>query len=152
MRRNLVITLCLIGALAFIAAAPLQAAEKENGDLKNFLNGQYSLIGKGPGSNETYSGAVSIKTHGRKLEVIRCVGNQRFVGTGSIVPITGDRVPNLKVHWREGKDDYEALYMIHADADNYGRLSGPYVRTNNKDERFGWELLYVDPDNAITCK
>lgn len=152
MRRDLLTVIFLAFALALLVVLPLHAAEKKNGDLKDFLNAQYGLIGKRPGSNETYSGAVSIKTHGRKLEVIRCVGNHRFIGTGSIVPITSDRIPNLKVHWREGKDDYEALYMIHADVDNYGRLSGPYVRTNNKDEKLGWEMLYVDPDNTATCR
>lgn len=120
-------------------------------DLSGFLRATYGLIGKRPGSGETYSGALAIKPHGDTIEVIRCIGPSRIAGTGSIVRITSDRIPNLKVKWRDGKDDYEAFYMIHGDADNYARLSGPYIRLNDP-AKSGWELLYVEPDGAPVCK
>ncbi|MBP1748184.1 MAG: hypothetical protein H6Q52_723 [Deltaproteobacteria bacterium] len=120
-------------------------------DPSGFLSATYGLIGKRPGSSETYSGAVAIKPHGNTIEVIRCVGSSRIKGKGSIISITSDKIPSLKVRWRDGKDDYEALYMIHSDSDNYARLSGPYVRLHDE-TKLGWELLYVDPDDAAVCK
>lgn len=134
----------------FLCAAPAAAGANDE-DLAGFLGATYGLIGKKPVSGETYSGAVVIERHGGAIEVTRCVGSSRITGKASIVPITSDRIPNLKVTWRDGKDDYEALYMIHSDADNYARLSGPYVRLIDK-TKFGWELLYVDPGGAPVCK
>ena len=131
-------------------AAPSVCGAKDK-DLSGFLNATYGLIGKKPGSSHTYCGAVTIKPHGETIEVIRCIGSSRITGKGSIISITSDRIPNLKVRWHEGKDDYEALYMIHSDADNYARLSGPYVRLNDE-TKFGWELLYIDPDGRAACK
>jgi hypothetical protein len=137
--------------LAAVLCMAMPARGSKDADLPGFLSATYSLIGKKPGSNQTYSGSVTIKTHGDTIEVIRCIGSSRLAGSGSIVAITADKIPNLKVRWREGKDEYEALYVIQGDADNYARLSGPYVRLRDNGKP-GWELLYVDPDGANTCK
>lgn len=145
-RSCIVIFVCIL----FLCAVPAAFGVKDE-ELSGFLTATYGLIGKKPGSGETYSGAVAIEPHGGAIEVIRCIGSSRITGKGSIVPITSDKIPNLKVQWRDGKDDYEALYMIHSDADNYARLSGPYVRLRDK-TKFGWELLYVDSGGAPACK
>lgn len=138
-------------ALAVLLCAGASVHSAQDSDLPGFLSATYGLIGKKPGSGETYSGAAAIKPHGDTIEVVRCIGSSRIVGKGSIVQITSDRIPNLKVRWRDGKEDHEALYMIHSDADNYARLSGPYVRLSDR-TKSGWELLYVDPDGAPACK
>jgi hypothetical protein len=138
-------------ALAVLLCAAASVHGAQDRDLPGFLSATYGLIGKKPGSPQTYSGSVTIKPRGDAIEVIRCIGPSRVAGKGSIVRITGDRIPNLKVRWREGKDEYEALYMIHGDGDNYARLSGPYVLLHDG-AKVGWELLYVDPDGAPACK
>ncbi len=120
-------------------------------DLPGFLEGNYGLIGKKPGSDDTYSGSARIRINGDKLEVLRCVGSSRFEAEGSIIPVTSDRISHVKVRWSDGKDQYEALYAIHGDADNYARLSGPYVRMDDQTS-FGWELLYVDPNGGPVCR
>lgn len=149
MNRKVSYILVLICVLFFCASPSAFGAKDE--DLSGFLNATYGLIGKKPGSSETYSGSVAIRPHGDGIEVVRCVGTSRITGKASIVPVTSDRIPNLKVEWRDGKDRYEAFYMIHSDADNYARLSGPYVRLTDR-AKFGWELLYVDPHGAPVCK
>jgi len=133
--------LCTPGALA-------QGAGK---DLPGFLEGDYGLIGKKPGSDDTYSGTARIRQRGNKLEVLRCVGSFRLAGEGSIVPVTSDRIPNLKVRWRDAKNEYEGRYQINGDLDNYARLSGPYVLTEDQ-TKFGWELFYVDRDGGPVCR
>ncbi len=142
---------CIVFLVLMLLIFAIPSYSAEDKDLSGFLSATYGLIGKKPGSSQTYSGAVTIKPHGNTIEVIRCIGSSRIKGNGSIIPITSDRVPNLKVKWRDGKDEYEALYMIHSDADNYARLSGPYVRLHDE-TKFGWELLYVDPDGLAVCK
>ena len=143
--------LCIVFLVLMPLIFAIHSYSAEDKDLSGFLSATYGLIGKKPGSGQTYSGAVAIKPHGNTIEVIRCIGSSRIKGNGSIIPITGDRVPNLKVKWSDGKDEYEALYMIHSDADNYARLSGPYVRLH-EETKLGWELLYVDPDGLAVCK
>ena len=134
---RLAIGLITVAAL-LCAAAPVHGIEDR--DLPGFLSAAYGLIGKRPGSAETYAGSVTIKARGDALEVIRCIGSSRIAGKGSVVLVTSDAIPNLKVRWHEGKDEYEALYMIHGDADNYARLSGPYIRLHDA-AKLGWELL-----------
>lgn len=141
-------------ALAFLVFLCVPAGSQAQGagrDLPGFLEGDYGLIGKRPGSGETYSGTVRIRLSGDKLKVMRCVGTSRLAGEGSIVPVTSDRIPNLKVRWRDGRKEYEGRYQINGDPDNYARLSGPYVSTEDQ-TKFGWELFYVDRDEGRACR
>lgn len=140
-------------AAAFFFAGPAAGAGAEKGDdLPGFVTGNYSVIGKRPGSDETYSGTATITRSGNKLKIIRCIGGARHTGEGSIVPVTSDRIPNVIYHWLDGVHKYEGRYDIHADIDNYARLSGPYVRTAADQAGWGWELLYVDSDNTRECR
>ncbi len=138
--------------LVLLLSAPCLVAGADGGkDLPGFLEGNYGLVGRRPGTGETYSGTVTIKARDGGLEVIRCVGGSRHAGQGSIVLVTADRIPALSVRWGDGKKEYRGRYDIHGDADNYARLSGPYVAMEDERE-FGWELLYVDPGNGPVCR
>ncbi len=150
MKRSLPWVLALV-VLTFLCASGGSQAQGSGKDLPGFLEGDYGLIGKKPGSDETYSGTVRIRQSGNKLEVLRCAGSSRLAGEGSIVSVTSDRIPNLKVRWRDGKNEYEGRYQINGDSDNYARLSGPYVLTEDQ-TKFGWELFYVDRDGGPVCR
>ncbi len=144
---SVIVLAVLIPALSHCGAA----AKENNEDLLGFLQGSYGLIGKRPLSGDTYSGTVTIKRAGDKLEILRCVGGTRLAGEGSIVLVTADKISNLRIRWREAGDDYEGLYEIHSDVENYARLSGPYVRAKER-TRLGWELLYVDRNGGQACR
>ena len=140
--------------IALMGPALCSATEKDdNGDLLNFLAGTYGVIGKMPGdeSAPVYSGLVTIRRSGSKLEITRCIGGARHKGEGSIVPVTGDRIMTMQYRWQDGKNKYEGRYDIHSDIDNYARLSGPFVHVGNSG-RFGWELLYFEEDVMGKCR
>ncbi len=157
MKRDISITLAIgiLAAALFIAgpaAAAAGAVKGDYDDLLGFVTGSYSVIGKKPGSSETYSGTVTIKRSGSRLKMVRCIGGARYTGEGSIVPVTGDRIPNVIYHWFDGDRKYEGRYEIHSDIDNYARLSGPYVRTASDQAGWGWEMLYVDGGKGGECR
>jgi hypothetical protein len=126
----------------------IEKADKES--LSQFIEGTYSAIGKMPGNNETYYGIVKITENKNGFEIVRCVKGKRLTGSAEIVEVTADRIPSPKYSYRDGKSLYEGRYDIHSDADNYGRLSGPFVKKGSKG-RLGWELLYVDNGVPDRC-
>lgn len=144
----------LAAALFFAGpvAAGSSALKGDEDSLLGFVVGTYGVIGKRPGSAETYSGTATIMRSGNKLKIIRCIGGARFTGEGSIAYVTGDRIPNVIYHWLDGVQKYEGRYEIHSDIDNYARLSGPYVRTASDRAGWGWEMLYVDSGNGGECR
>jgi hypothetical protein len=126
----------------------IEKADKES--LSQFIEGTYSVIGKRPGSNETYYGAVKITENEKGFAIVRCIIGKRFVGSAEIVEVTADKIPNLKYSYKEGKSVYEGRYDILSDIENYGRLSGPYVKKGSK-SKLGWEMLYIDGDAPRKC-
>lgn len=126
-------------------------ARGDEGALLDFVVGNYGVVGKEPGGT-TYSGTATITRCGNKLKIVHCIGGARRSGEGSIVPVTGDRIPNVIYHRSEGPRKYKGRYEIHTDIDNYARLSGPYVLSGADETVWGWEMLYMDPDNAGECR
>lgn len=157
-KHSISIPLALVALAAFLlfagpaAAGGGGAVRGDEDTLLGFVVGTYGVIGKRPGSGETYSGTATIKRSGNKLTIIRCISGARHTGEGSIVPVTSDRIPNVIYHWLDGTQKYEGRYEIHSDIDNYARLSGPYVRTAPEQAGWGWEMLYVDSGNGGECR
>jgi hypothetical protein len=118
--------------------------------LRQFIQGTYSVVGKRPGSNKTYHGAVKITQNNNGFAIVRCVQEKRLTGSAEIVEITADKILNLKYSFKEGKNVYEGRYDIHSDIENYGRLSGPYMKKGSK-SKLGWEMLYIDGDSPQEC-
>jgi hypothetical protein len=126
----------------------IEKADKES--LSQFIEGTYSVIGKMPGSTETYYGAVKITQSKKGFAVLRCIKKKRLTSSAEIVEVTADKIPNLKYSYKDGKNVYEGRYDIHSDIENYGRLSGPYTKKGSKG-KLGWELLYIDSDTPGEC-
>ena len=126
----------------------IEKADKES--LSQFIEGTYSVIGKRPGSTETYYGTVKITENTKGFQIVRCIKGKRLTGSAEIVEVTADKIPNLKYSYKDGKSLYEGRYDIHSDVDNYGRLSGPYVRKSSK-SKLGWELLYIEENAKNEC-
>jgi hypothetical protein len=126
----------------------IEKTDKES--LSQFIEGTYNVIGKMPGSTQTYYGAVKIIQSKKGFAVLRCVKGKRLTGSAEIVEVTADKISNLKYSYKEGKTVYEGRYDIHSDVDNYGRLSGPYTKKGGK-SKLGWELLYIDGDAPNEC-
>lgn len=118
--------------------------------LSQFVEGTYSVIGKMPGSTETYYGAVKITQSKKGFVIVRCIKGKRLTGSAEIIEVTADKIPSLKYSYKEGKSVYEGRYDIHSDVDNYGRLSGPYTKKGSKG-KLGWEMLYIDSDTPGEC-
>jgi len=126
----------------------IENADKES--LSQFIEGTYGVIGKKPGSTETYYGTVKIRENKNGFQIIRCIKGKRLTGSAEIIEVTADKIPNLKYSYKDGKSIYEGRYDIHSDVDNYGRFSGPYSKKGNKG-KLGWEFLYIDSDIQNEC-
>jgi hypothetical protein len=126
----------------------VEKGDKES--LSQFIEGTYSVIGKRPGTNETYYGAMKITASNNRLAIVRCVKGKRVTGSAEIVEVTADKIPNLRYSYKDGKSIYEGRYDIHSDVDNYGRLSGPYTKKGSKG-KLGWEMLYIDSNTPNEC-
>jgi hypothetical protein len=143
--------LLLITAIIFGIFTICYGAEKgDKKSLSQFIEGAYRVIGKKPGSNETYYGAVKITENKNGFAIVRCIKGKRLTGSAEIVEVTADKIPNLRYFYKDGKSAYEGRYDIHSDVDNYGRLSGPYTKRGGRG-RLGWEMLYVDNDAPNEC-
>ena len=80
----------------------IEKTDKES--LSQFIEGTYSVIGKMPGSTETYYGAVKIIQSKKGFAVLRCVKGKRLTGSAEIVEVTADKIPSSQVFLQRGKE------------------------------------------------
>ena len=135
---------CLAVAICFLAATPVWAQDDETGDLIGFLQGTYRLVGQWPDSDETYQGVVVMKSQGDRLAIQRTINGQMVQAVGRISKATADEIKVVTVTFSHRNRDYEATYLIHADLDNYARLTGYLYQASGKTVKPGLEALFID--------
>jgi hypothetical protein len=120
-----------------------QAKDFSDEPLYDFLCGTYQVIGRLPDSDQLYSGKVDLKRSGTHLEVLRLMGGRAVKGIGKIETKTPDKIKVLRVRFRSEEKDYEAIYLIGSDLDNYGRLTGHVYFKGGETRRPGLEALFI---------
>jgi len=93
--------------------------------LRNYVAGEYDLIGRKADSSATYNGHVTLRDEGGVLQVTRTVECKTDKCAARFDTIAGsDRIPVLRMRFRfEGKE-YDATYSWQSDPDNYPRFTG----------------------------
>ena len=71
--------------------------------------GRYTLVGSNPGSNDRYSGTVTVERTGDTFRVTWDIGSQTFIGTG----IGSDK--GFAVSYRSGNQTGLAIYGANGD-------------------------------------
>lgn len=101
--------------------------------LRNYMAGEYDLIGRKADSNATYNGHVTLRDEGGVLQVTRTVEGKTDKCSARFDTVAGtDRIPVLRMHFRFDGKEYEATYRWQSDPDNYPRFTGYLYLSNTK--------------------
>ncbi|HEY4281651.1 MAG TPA: hypothetical protein VGM62_01215 [Chthoniobacterales bacterium] len=112
-------------------------------DVAKFVEGEYVLIGRRPGSDATYTGRLVLRDKVEGLDFTRTIGGDRQ--TGRVVFDTKadeSGKPVLKIRFSMDGQKYEATYLWHTDLSNFARLTGYVYLADGKTKFPGLEALF----------
>jgi len=109
--------------------------------LRNYMAGEYDLIGRKADSSATYNGHVTLRDEGGALQVTRTVEGKTDKCAARFDTVAGsDRIPVLRMHFRFDRKEYDATYRWQSDLDNYPRFTGYLYLSGTKSP--GLEALF----------
>ena len=109
--------------------------------LRNYMAGEYDLIGRKADSSATYNGHVTLRDEGGVLQVTRTVEGKTDTCAARFDTVAGtDRIPVLRMHFRFDGKEYDATYSWQSDPDNYPRFTGYLYLSGTKSP--GLEALF----------
>ena len=109
--------------------------------LRNYMAGEYDLIGRKADSTSTYNGHVTLRDEGGVLQVTRTVEGKTEKCAARFDTVAGtDRIPVLRMHFRFDGKEYDATYRWQSDPDNYPRFTGYLYLSGTKSP--GLEALF----------
>ena len=109
--------------------------------LRNYMAGEYDLIGRKADSSANYNGHVALRDEGGVLEVIRTVEGKTDKCAARFDTVAGtDRIPVLRMHFYFDAKEYDATYRWQSDPDNYPRFTGYLYLSGTKSP--GLEALF----------
>ena len=109
--------------------------------LRNYMAGEYDVIGRKADSSATYNGHVALRDEGRVLQVIRTVEGKTDKCAARFDSVPGtDRIPVLRMHFYFDGKEYDATYRWQSDPDNYPRFTGYLYLSGTKSP--GLEALF----------
>ena len=93
--------------------------------LRNYMAGEYELIGRNADSSATYNGHVTLRDEEGVLRVTRTVEGKTDKCAARFDTVAGtDRIPLLRMHFYFHGKEYDATYRWQSDPDNYPRFTG----------------------------
>ena len=109
--------------------------------LRNYMAGEYDLIGRKADSSATYNGHVTLRDEGGVLQVTRTVEGRTDKCAARFDTVAGtDRIPVLRMHFYLNGKEYDATYHWQSDPDNYPRFTGYLYLSGTKSP--GLEALF----------
>jgi hypothetical protein len=109
--------------------------------LRNYIAGEYDLIGRKADSTSTYNGHVTLRDEGGVLQVTRTIEGKTDKCSARFDTVAGtDRIPLLRMHFHFDGEEYDATYRWQSDPDNYPRFTGYLYRSGTKSP--GLEALF----------
>jgi hypothetical protein len=109
--------------------------------LRNYMAGEYDLIGRKADSSATYNGHVTFRDEGGLLQVTRTVEGKTDTCAARFDTVAGtDRIPVLRMHFHFDGKEYDATYRWQSDPDNYPRFTGYLYLSGTKSP--GLEALF----------
>ena len=109
--------------------------------LRNYMAGEYDLIGRKADSSATYNGHVTLRAEGGVLQVTRTVEGKTDKCAARFDTVAGtDRIPVLRMHFCFDGKEYDATYRWQSDPDNYPRFTGYVYLSGTKSP--GLEALF----------
>lgn len=144
-RLTILAVILMITAISLTyAAEPLKDKAHEDA-LLTFLENTYEMVGRYPDGGATYSGTVTLIRKENELAMTRDIKGKKAIGAAHLVAVTADAVTVLQAEFIEGKQKYQATYIIGSDLDNYARLSGRTNFAGRGTKKPGMEALFILP-------
>jgi hypothetical protein len=136
--------LAILPILLFVVCARSGETDRKPLDeqfLRNYMAGEYDLIGRKADSSATYNGHVSLRDEGGVLRVTRTVEGKTDKCVARFDSVAGtDRIPVLRMHFYFDGKEYDATYRWQSDPDNYPRFTGYLYLSGTKSP--GLEALF----------
>jgi len=136
--------LAILPILLFVVCARSGETDRKPLDeqfLRNYMAGEYDLIGRKADSSATYSGHVTLRDEGEVLQVTRTVEGKTDKCAARFDTVAGtDRIPVLRMHFYFNGKEYDATYRWQSDPDNYPRFTGYLYLSGTKSP--GLEALF----------
>ena len=136
--------LAILPILLFVVCARSGETDRKPLDeqfLRNYMAGEYELIGRKADSSATYNGHVSLRDEGGVLRVTRTVEGKTDKCVARFDTVAGtDRIPVLRMHFYFDGKEYDATYRWQSDPDNYPRFTGYLYLSGTKSP--GLETLF----------
>jgi hypothetical protein len=132
---------------AFIALAGLPspaafAADADESPLWDFVRGRYTLIGRHPDSQATYTGTAKIERIGRQLRLTRTIAGRQERLFGAVRRADPGEAWVLAFKWGQ-KEPLEMVCLVGPDLDNYARLTCHWGRAGNPHAQPGMEAYFA---------
>ena len=136
--------LAILPILLFVVCARSGETDRKPLDeqfLRNYMAGEYDLIGRKADSSATYNGHVSLRDEGGVLRVTRTVEGKTDKCVARFDTVAGtDRIPVLRMHFYFDGKEYDATYRWQSDPENYPRFTGYLYLSGTKSP--GLEALF----------
>src|SRR5215475_15621904 len=134
-----------ISAILLVAVSPGSGETDRNPVdeefLRNYMAGEYDLIGRKADSTSTYNGHVTLRDEEGVLQVTRTIDGKTDKCSARFDTVAGtDRIPLLRMHFHFDGEEYDAAYRWQSDPDNYPRFTGYLYRSATKSP--GLEALF----------
>ena len=129
------------GSISF--GAQTLTGRAQDDELLAFLENTYEVVGRYPESGSTYSGTLTLTRKDNELVMTREIRGKKGIGTARLAGATADALTVLKAEFIEGKQKYQATYIICSDLDNYARLSGWTYFKSRETKKPGMETLFI---------
>ena len=143
----------LLGLLCLLLAFPVHArpvSKLPRKELVNIMVGEYTVVGKRPEADSTYTGRLVFRAKGSKLAFTRTVEGKVVRGVATLETTTiGDPAPVLRLRFVQDGQRLEATFQWMFDLDNYARFTGYVYRVDGvTTRRAGLEMLFPTPPSV----
>ena len=138
--RGILQAACL--ALACLLAPPAFAADDDESPLWDFVRGRYTLIGRHPDSQATYTGTAKIERVGQQLRLTRTIAGRQERIFGTVRRADPGEAWVLAFKWGE-KQPMEMVCLVGPDLDNYARLTCHWGKAGNPHAQPGMEAYFA---------
>ncbi|MBM3391286.1 MAG: hypothetical protein FJY34_04820 [Betaproteobacteria bacterium] len=132
----------LLFALYCLLTASASAADVDESPLWDFVRGRYTLIGRQPDSQATYTGTAKIERVGQKLRLTRTIAGKQERIFGTVRRADPGEAWVLAFKWGQ-KSPMEMVCLVGPDLDNYARLTCHWGKAGNPHAQPGMEAYFA---------
>lgn len=129
-------------ALGLLLAQPAAAAEDDESPLWDVVRGRYTLIGRHPDSQATYTGTAKIERVGKRLRLTRMIAGKESRIDGVVRRADPGEAWVLALKWGQ-QVPMEMVCLVGSDLDNYARLTCHWGRAGNPHKQPGMEAYFA---------